>query len=124
MQGLTVYAPFVGILSLIIAWLIFGYVKKQPNGSPLMQELEEQIHAGAMTFLKREYSILIIFIAIVFVLLGAGVAWKTAIAFLTGALCSMVAGFSGMTAATRAPDASRISGVSGDSSPASRSTRR
>ena len=101
MQGLTVYAPFVGILSLIIAWLIFGYVKKQPNGSPLMQELEEQIHAGAMTFLKREYSILIIFIAIVFVLLGVGVAWKTAIAFVTGALCSMLAGFSGMTAATR-----------------------
>ncbi len=101
MQGLTVYAPFVGILSLIIAWLIFGYVKKQPNGSPLMQELEEQIHVGAMTFLKREYSILIIFIGIVFILLGAGVSWKTAIAFLTGAFCSMLAGYSGMTAATR-----------------------
>ena len=101
MQGLTVLAPFVGILSLIIAWLIFGYVKKQPNGSPLMQELEEQIHKGAMTFLKREYTILIFFIAVVFVLLGVGVAWKTALAFVTGALCSMLAGFSGMTAATR-----------------------
>ena len=33
MQGLTVYAPFIGILSLIIAWLIYGYVKKQPNGN-------------------------------------------------------------------------------------------
>jgi K(+)-stimulated pyrophosphate-energized sodium pump len=54
-----------------------------------------------MAFLKREYSILVIFIAVVFVLLGAGIAWKTAIAFLTGALCSMLAGFSGMTAATR-----------------------
>ena len=101
MQGLTVLAPFVGILSLIIAWLIFGYVKKQPNGSPLMQELEEQIHKGAMTFLKREYTILIVFIGVVFLLLGFGVAWRTAIAFVTGALCSMLAGFSGMTAATR-----------------------
>ncbi|MCF8061251.1 MAG: sodium-translocating pyrophosphatase [Deltaproteobacteria bacterium] len=101
MQGLTVLAPFVGILSLIIAWLIFGYVKKQPNGSPLMQELEDQIHKGAMTFLKREYTILIFFIGIVFLLLGFGVAWRTAIAFVTGALCSMVAGYSGMTAATR-----------------------
>ncbi len=101
MQGLTVYAPFVGILSLIIAWLVFGYVKKQPNGSPLMQELEEQIHKGAMTFLRREYSILIFFIAVVFILLGVGIAWWTAIAFVTGALCSMLAGFSGMTAATR-----------------------
>ncbi len=101
MQGLTVYAPFLGILSLIIAFLIYNYVKKQPNGTPLMQELEDAIHKGAMAFLKREYSVLIIFIAIVFVLLGWGIAWKTAIAFVTGALLSMVAGFSGMTAATR-----------------------
>lgn len=101
MQGLTVYAPFIGILSLIIAWLIYNYVKKQPNGSPLMQELEDAIHTGAMAFLKREYSVLIIFIAIVFILLGVGIAWKTAIAFVTGALLSMLAGFSGMTAATR-----------------------
>ncbi len=101
MQGLTVYAPFLGILSLVIAWLIFGYVKKQPNGSPLMRELEDQIHIGAMTFLRREYSILIIFIGVVFVLLGVGIAWRTALAFLTGAFCSMAAGYSGMTAATR-----------------------
>ncbi len=101
MQGLTVYAPFIGILSLIIAWLIYGYVKKQPNGNPLMQELEEAIHSGAMAFLKREYSTLLIFIAVVFILLGWGIAWKTAIAFVTGAFCSMLAGFSGMTAATR-----------------------
>jgi K(+)-stimulated pyrophosphate-energized sodium pump len=101
MQGLTIYAPFIGILSLIIAFLIYNYVKKQPNGTPLMQELEDAIHTGAMAFLKREYSVLIIFIAIVFILLGWGIAWKTAIAFVTGALLSMLAGFSGMTAATR-----------------------
>ncbi|MDY6879935.1 MAG: sodium-translocating pyrophosphatase [Thermodesulfobacteriota bacterium] len=101
MQGLTIYAPFLGILSLVVAWLIFGYVKKQPNGTSLMRELEDMIHEGAMAFLKKEYSILIVFIAIVFVLLGWGIAWSTAIAFVTGALCSMLAGFSGMTAATR-----------------------
>ena len=101
MQGLTVYAPFLGILSLIIAWLIYNYVKKQPNGSPLMQELESAIHTGAMAFLKKEYSVLIVFIAIVFVLLGWGISWKTAIAFVTGTACSIAAGYSGMTAATR-----------------------
>jgi len=101
MQGLTKLAPFVGILSLIIAWLIYNYVKKQPNGNALMQELEDQIHTGAMTFLRREYTVLIVFIGIVFILLGWGIAWKTAISFITGALCSMLAGFSGMTAATR-----------------------
>jgi len=101
MQELTKLAPFVGILSLIIAWLIYGYVKKQPNGNALMADLEDQIHTGAMTFLKREYTVLIVFIGIVFVLLGWGIAWKTAICFITGALASMLAGFSGMTAATR-----------------------
>ncbi|MFH1489364.1 MAG: sodium/proton-translocating pyrophosphatase, partial [Pseudomonadota bacterium] len=68
MQGLTVYAPFLGILSLIVAWLIYGYVKKQPNGTPLMQELEGMIHEGAMAFLKKEYSILVVFIIVVFLL--------------------------------------------------------
>ena len=101
MLGLTTLAPFVGILSLIVAWLIYNYVKKQPNGNPLMADLEEQIHTGAMTFLKREYTVLIVFIGIVFILLGWGIAWKTAICFITGALASMLAGFSGMTAATR-----------------------
>jgi K(+)-stimulated pyrophosphate-energized sodium pump len=101
MQGLTIYAPFLGILSLIIAWLLYRYVKRQPNGTPLMQELEEAIHSGAMAFLEREYSVLLIFIAVVFVLLGWGISWKTSICFVTGAFCSMAAGFSGMTAATR-----------------------
>jgi len=101
MQGLTVVAPFVGILGLIVAYLIYLYVKKQPNGTELMQELEEMIHTGAMTFLKREYSVLVIFIVIVFLLLFFGIAWQTAIAFVTGAFCSMLAGYSGMTAATR-----------------------
>ena len=101
MQGLTWVAPFLGILGLIIAYFIYGYVKKQPNGTPLMQELEGMIHTGAMAFLKREYSVLVFFIAAVFVLLLIFISWKTAIAFVTGAFCSMLAGYSGMTAATR-----------------------
>ncbi|MBW1997953.1 MAG: sodium-translocating pyrophosphatase [Deltaproteobacteria bacterium] len=101
MQGLTVVAPFLGILGLIIAYLIYLYVKKQPNGTPIMQELEEMIHTGAMAFLRKEYSVLLIFIVVVFFLLGFGISWKTSIAFVTGAFCSMLAGYSGMTAATR-----------------------
>ena len=101
MQGLTVYAPFLGIVGLIIAWLIYSYVKRQPNGNETMQELESMIHEGAMAFLKREYSVLLFFIAAVFILLGTFISWKTAIAFVTGAFCSMFAGFSGMSAATR-----------------------
>ncbi len=101
MQGLTVYAPFLGIFGLIIAYLIFLYVKKQPNGNQVMQDLEDMIHEGAMAFLKKEYSVLVLFILVVFLLLGWGISWNTAVAFVSGAFCSMVAGFSGMTAATR-----------------------
>jgi K(+)-stimulated pyrophosphate-energized sodium pump len=101
MQGLTIYALPLGILGLIVAYIIYLYVKKQPNGTSLMQELEGMIHSGAMAFLKREYSVLVFFIAAVFVLLLIFISWRTAIAFVTGAFCSMLAGFSGMTAATR-----------------------
>ena len=102
MQGLTIYAPFLGIFGLIIAWLIYLYVKKQPNGTDVMKELEGMIHDGAMAFLKREYSILVLFIAAVFILLGLILGeWRTSVAFITGAFCSMLAGYSGMTAATR-----------------------
>jgi K(+)-stimulated pyrophosphate-energized sodium pump len=109
MQGLTVYAPYLAILGLVIAYLIYGYVKKQPNGNELMQKLESQIHTGAMAFLKKEYTVLAFFIAAVFILLWlvvdrliptSKVPW-TAIAFVSGALCSILAGYSGMTAATR-----------------------
>ena len=100
MQGLTVYAPYLGIVGLIIAYLIYRYVKRHPNGTQVMRDLEEMIHAGAMAFLRKEYFALTFFIAIVFLLLGFGISWNTAIAFVTGALCSMLAGFSGMSSAT------------------------
>jgi K(+)-stimulated pyrophosphate-energized sodium pump len=101
MTSWTIAAPFLAIIGLIFAFAIYNYVKKQPNGNALMQKLEGQIHEGAMAFLRKEYSVLSIFIVIVFVLLAYGIGWQTAVAFVTGALCSMVAGFSGMTAATR-----------------------
>ena len=101
MQALTVYAPYLGILGLIIAYFIYLYVKKHPNGSQAMKDLEDMIHSGAMAFLRKEYSALLFFIAIVFLLLGFGISWRTAIAFVTGAFCSMLAGFSGMSAATK-----------------------
>lgn len=102
MEIFTSYAPFLGLISLLIAYLVYSYVKRQPNGNEMMQELEEMIHVGAMTFLKKEYTALLFFIAAVFFLLALLLhEWRTSIAFVTGAFCSMAAGFSGMTAATR-----------------------
>ncbi len=102
MESWVNYAPFFGVAGAIFAFFLFAYVKSFSNGNETMIELEDMIHDGAMAFLKREYSILVIFIAAVFALLWYGINWQTAVAFLTGAFCSGVAGFSGMTAATRA----------------------
>ena len=55
-----------------------------------------------MAFLKSEYKVLSIFVVVVFVLLAAFIGINTALAFLTGAVCSILAGFLGMTAATKA----------------------
>ncbi|ADK84102.1 V-type H(+)-translocating pyrophosphatase [Desulfarculus baarsii DSM 2075] len=100
-SGLTAYAPALAVVGLVVAFLIFQYVKKQPNGNPLMQKLEAQIHEGAMAFLKKEYSLLVIFAAVVFALLWWQTGIMTAVCFASGALCSVAAGYSGMTAATR-----------------------
>jgi K(+)-stimulated pyrophosphate-energized sodium pump len=101
MVNFTPVAPFLGILGLVVAYLIYNYVKKQPNGNEVMQELEEMIHEGAMAFLKKEYTYLAIFVGVVFIALWIGLEFQTAIAFLTGAICSVAAGVMGMTAATR-----------------------
>jgi len=101
MLHLTVYAPFLGALGIIIAFLIYAYVKSQPAGNERMQELEKMIHEGAMVFLKKEYSILFFFAAAVFILLGIGINWETSIAYASGAVCSMLAGLFGMSSATR-----------------------
>ena len=95
-------APTLGILGLLMALGIYRYVVAQPTGSGLMVEIADSIHTGAMTFLKKEYSILVWFIVVVAILLSLGIGRFTALAFVAGALCSMLAGFIGMKAATRA----------------------
>lgn len=102
MLQLTNFAAYFGLVGLMVAFIIYGWVKKQPNGNERMVELEGMIHRGAMAFLKTEYSILVFFIAIVFILLFAFINYQTAIAYLAGAGCSILAGVTGMSSATAA----------------------
>jgi K(+)-stimulated pyrophosphate-energized sodium pump len=99
---LTSGAVPLGALGLAVALLIYLYVKKQPSGNDVMRDLEAQIHDGAMAFLKRENSVLSVFVVIVAGLLGLAIGWETSGAYVAGAVCSAVAGFIGMKAATRA----------------------
>ena len=107
-------APILGIIGFIIAIVLYNKVKKQPVGNDVMKDISEQIHDGAMAFLGREYRVLAVFIALVFVIITVGMNYQTAFAFLGGALCSMTCGFIGMKAATRAnvrtSEAARVSG--------------
>ncbi len=102
MEIWTSAAPFIGLGGLLCSLLLYFYIKKSPAGTPEMVEISEAIHEGAMTFLKREYTILAGFIVIVFVLLFAFVGAHTAYAFLAGAVCSILAGYTGMKAACHA----------------------
>jgi K(+)-stimulated pyrophosphate-energized sodium pump len=99
---LTDWAWLLGLLGMAMAGLTYGYVKKQPAGSAIMIELGEQIHDGAMAFLRREYSVLAVFVIVVAVLLSLAIGTTPAIAYVFGALSSVAAGFSGMKSATRA----------------------
>lgn len=99
---LQMYAPILGAIGFVIAIVMYVMVKAQPVGNERMKEISEDIHAGAMAFLAREYRVLAIFIAVVFVLILIGINYQTAMAFVGGALCSMTCGFIGMKAATRA----------------------
>jgi len=96
------FAPGLGIIGLLFAGLTYRYVMSQPSGTDRMREIGDAIHDGAMAFLKREYTVLSVFVVVVAVLLGIGIGVMTAIAFVGGALCSICAGYIGMQAATHA----------------------
>ncbi len=94
-------ALWLGLGGLGFAWVLYAYVKSQSEGTDLMRDLADQIHEGALTFLRREYSVLVPFVLIVAVALHFLIGSRTAVAFIFGALCSLAAGFFGMQAATR-----------------------
>jgi K(+)-stimulated pyrophosphate-energized sodium pump len=99
----TNFAAPLGLLGLVVAALIYWYLKRQPVGTDLMAELAARIREGSRAFLKREYSVLIPFIIVVAVLLYVALdSLPTSGAYVGGALCSLMAGFFGLNAATEA----------------------
>ena len=91
-----------GALGLIAALMVYRYVVRQPQGNDIMSDLADQIHDGAMAFLRREYTVLAAFVAVVAVLLFLAIGQASALAYVAGAASSVLAGFFGMKAATRA----------------------
>ncbi len=112
--SLGIWPPVIGAAGLFIALIIYYSIKRQPEGTDVMRDIAHQIHVGAMAFLRSEYKVLAIFVVIVFVLLAVFIGFNTSIAFLSGAVCSVMAGFLGMMSATsanvRTTEAARSSG--------------
>ncbi|MFQ6083668.1 MAG: sodium-translocating pyrophosphatase [Candidatus Aminicenantia bacterium] len=120
MQILTipVYSFAIGLLGLGFAIVTYFLVKRAPVGTEKMNEISEIIHSGAMVFLKREYSIIGFYIIVIFFILWKLFSIYTSLAFLTGASCSMLAGFMGLKASTRAAVRTTQAAISGGTPPA------
>jgi len=63
------FVILISLLALLFAAALSLYILKKPAGSARMQEISEIIHHGALTFLKKEYEILAVYILIVAIIL-------------------------------------------------------
>ncbi len=94
--------PLLGLFGMLAAFVVYGLVMKYPDGEDKVKKIGDQIHTGALAFMKTEYKYLLIFIAVLVVLAQVFLGTETAIAVIVGAACSSLAGFIGMYAATKA----------------------
>ncbi len=114
MSEAWVIAPISASISILAGLYLYYFVNKQDSGTRRMREISDAIREGANAFLRREYTILAIFVAIMAILIGVLLPtpiWASnrlvqnlslAIAYVFGAFCSASAGFFGMDVATRA----------------------
>ena len=95
-------APALGVFGLIVAFIVFSLVMRYSDGTDQVKKIGDEIHKGAMKFMKTEYTYLLIFVSILVVLVAMFISKESAIAVIVGAACSSLAGFIGMYAATKA----------------------
>ena len=94
--------PLLGFVGLLVALGLYIIVNRFPEGDENVKKIGDQIHLGAMTFMKTEYLYLTIFAVVVIVLVWMSLGQDTALAVLAGALSSSIAGWIGMYSATKA----------------------
>ena len=102
MENYLLWSTLTGVLALAFAYYLSTGISNAEPGNARMREIAGFIHEGAMAFLYREYRYLAIFIVIVIAVLSLFINWQTAVCFLAGALCSIMAGYFGMQVATKA----------------------
>ena len=101
-MNIALFPQLLGLIGMIAAFVVYTLVMKYPDGEDKVKKIGDQIHTGALAFMKTEYKYLLIFIAVLVVLAQMFLGTETAIAVIVGAACSSLAGFIGMYAATKA----------------------
>ena len=101
-MNIALFPPLLGIFGMIAAFVVYLLVMKYPDGEDKVKKIGDQIHAGALAFMKTEYKYLTVFIIVLVILSQIFLGTETAIAVVVGAACSSLAGFIGMYAATKA----------------------
>ena len=101
-MNISILPPFLGLLGLVAAFVVYLLVMKYPDGEDKVKKIGDQIHTGALAFMKTEYKYLLIFISVLVVLVWFALGIYSAVAVVVGAACSSLAGFIGMYAATKA----------------------
>ena len=91
----------LGLIGLISAYLLYSVVKKYPAGDKNLTDISDEIHLGAMAFMKKEYSILFVFSLILIFGIYIGLGLSSTVAFIVGALSSSITGFIVMYTATK-----------------------
>ena len=83
---LSLIPPILGLVGLIAAFIVYGVVKSYDEGSDALKKIADQIHLGAMVFMRREYTMLAIFAAVLLALIffTEALGPYTAIAFIAG----------------------------------------
>ena len=103
MSDLTLLPPILGAVGLGVAFIIYFIVKSYDEGDDNLKKIADQIHLGAMVFMRREYTMLAAFAGVLLILIYfSPLGFETALAFLAGALSSAGAGWFGMYTATKA----------------------
>lgn len=103
MENFLMIVPIIGILALLFAIATSSSIGKKDAGNDRMKEIAGAIAEGARAFLMSEYKVLLVFVIVMFVVIGIGLSnWLTAVCFLVGSIFSVLAGYLGMGAATKA----------------------
>ncbi len=96
----NIIVPALGIFGLLIVVIIYQWIKKQPGGSGQVEKIGEQIHLGAIAFMKTEYKMLSGFALVLLILMYIFLGFESALCFVVGAAASASAGYIGMNTAT------------------------